>query len=224
MADDKKLSSVVEIDGVSYDVLAKNAEVADKLANKLTISVKKGNAAATTAASFDGSENKTASIEIPTYTITKSGSTVTLTGSDGSTSSFTDSSGSGDMAKSVYDTNNNNKIDIAEDAEKLGGAPAADYAKKSDLFNQKIKTGSVTFGANDVVEFVGGTNVSIAGDATNKKITINATGGTGGGTSETASKIKVTMNDGITKDASITVKSTDPDLSSGNIGDIWFRY
>ena len=41
--------------------------------------------------------------------------------------------------------------------------------------NQKVKTGSVTFGANDVVEFVAGSNVSISGDATNKKITISAT-------------------------------------------------
>ena len=41
--------------------------------------------------------------------------------------------------------------------------------------NQKVKTGSVTFGANDTVEFVAGANVSISGDATNKKITIKNT-------------------------------------------------
>lgn len=41
--------------------------------------------------------------------------------------------------------------------------------------NQKVKTGSVTFGANDTVEFVAGSNVSISGDVTNKKITISAT-------------------------------------------------
>ena len=41
--------------------------------------------------------------------------------------------------------------------------------------NQKVKTGSVTFGANDVVEFVAGSNVSISGNATNKQITISAT-------------------------------------------------
>ena len=41
--------------------------------------------------------------------------------------------------------------------------------------NQTVKTGSVTFGANDVVEFVAGTNVSITGDKTNKKITISST-------------------------------------------------
>lgn len=87
--------------------------------------------------------------------------------------------------------------DTATNAEKLGGTVASDYAKKSDLFsknyndltnkptiptntNQTIKTGNVTFGANDVVEFVAGSNVTIAGDATNKKITINSTGGGGG--------------------------------------------
>jgi hypothetical protein len=41
--------------------------------------------------------------------------------------------GSGDMLKSVYDTNNNNKVDIAENAEKLGGALASEYTKKSDV-------------------------------------------------------------------------------------------
>ena len=41
--------------------------------------------------------------------------------------------------------------------------------------NQTVKTGSVTFGANDVVEFVAGSNVSISGDAANKKITISST-------------------------------------------------
>jgi len=41
--------------------------------------------------------------------------------------------------------------------------------------NQTVKTGSVTFGANDVIEFVAGSNVSISGDAANKKITINST-------------------------------------------------
>lgn len=41
--------------------------------------------------------------------------------------------------------------------------------------NQTVKTGNVTFGANDIVEFVAGSNVSISGDATNKKITISST-------------------------------------------------
>lgn len=47
---------------------------------------------------------------------------------------------------------------------------------ENDNDNQTVKTGSVTFGVNDVVEFVAGSNVSIEGDATNKTITISATG------------------------------------------------
>lgn len=230
----KELSSVIQIDGENYSVHAKTA---DKLINKLTISVKQGEAAAAKLLEFDGSADTSKTINIPTYKLTKSGSTITLTGSDGVTSSITDSN-TGDMLKSVYDTNNNNKVDVAENAEKLGGTAAADYAKKSDLFsknyndltnkptiptdtNQKIKTGSVTFGANDVVEFVAGTNVSIAGDASNKKITISSTGGSGG-TSDVASKIKVTMDNNTTKDATISVRSEDP--SGGNVGDIWFKF
>ena len=41
--------------------------------------------------------------------------------------------------------------------------------------NQKVKTGNVTFGVNDVIDFEAGSNVSISGDAANKKITISAT-------------------------------------------------
>lgn len=44
--------------------------------------------------------------------------------------------GAGDMAKSVYDTNNNGKVDIAEDAEKLGGQLPSYYAKQSDMDNK----------------------------------------------------------------------------------------
>ena len=41
--------------------------------------------------------------------------------------------------------------------------------------NQTVTTGGVTFGANDPVEFVAGSNVTISGDASTKKITINST-------------------------------------------------
>jgi hypothetical protein len=44
---------------------------------------------------------------------------------------FTVAGTSGDMLKSIYDTNNNGKIDTAENAEKLGGAPASDYATQT---------------------------------------------------------------------------------------------
>lgn len=41
--------------------------------------------------------------------------------------------------------------------------------------NQTVKTGSVTFGSSDAVEFVGSGATTITGDATNKKITISST-------------------------------------------------
>ena len=41
--------------------------------------------------------------------------------------------------------------------------------------NQTVKAGTVTFGANDAVNFVGGGNVTVTGNATNKDITISYT-------------------------------------------------
>lgn len=43
-----------------------------------------------------------------------------------------------------------------------------------DNTNQKVKTSSVTFEADDTVEIAAGSNVTVTGDATNKKITIAA--------------------------------------------------
>lgn len=41
--------------------------------------------------------------------------------------------GAGDMLKSVYDTDNNGKVDSADDADKLGGQAPSYYAKATDL-------------------------------------------------------------------------------------------
>ena len=41
--------------------------------------------------------------------------------------------------------------------------------------NQTVKAGSTTFGANDAIDIVAGSNVTVTPDATNKKITIAAT-------------------------------------------------
>lgn len=41
---------------------------------------------------------------------------------------FTVNSATGDMLKSVYDSTNNGKVDLAENAEQLGGVAAASYA------------------------------------------------------------------------------------------------
>lgn len=43
---------------------------------------------------------------------------------------------SGDMLKSTYDTNDNGRVDTADDALKLGGIPAADYATNSSVTAQ----------------------------------------------------------------------------------------
>ena len=47
--------------------------------------------------------------------------------------------GAGDMLKSVYDTDNNGKVDNADNADKLGGVAAADYAQKTDLHSHANK-------------------------------------------------------------------------------------
>lgn len=41
--------------------------------------------------------------------------------------------GADEMVKSVYDTNNNGKVDTAENAEKLGGVVAANYATNASV-------------------------------------------------------------------------------------------
>lgn len=70
---------------------------------------------------------------------------------------------------------------IAEGATKVTDTTVSGwgYIKSYTDTNQKIKAKSgstdVTFGDNDVVEFVAGSNVTISPDKTNKKITIAAT-------------------------------------------------
>lgn len=66
--------------------------------------------------------------------------------------------------------------------------------------NQKIKVGSTTFGDNDVVELVAGTNITLTPDSTNKKITINSTGGSGGSASDADTKTTIEWMDISTSD------------------------
>lgn len=47
--------------------------------------------------------------------------------------------GTGDMLKSVYDTDNNGKVDGADNADKLGGVAASEYAQKTDLHSHANK-------------------------------------------------------------------------------------
>ena len=86
----------------------------------------------------------------------------------------------------------------AINAEKLGGRAASEYQTKL-ISNTNIKT-------INGESILGSGNISISG---------------GGGTSDTAAKVQVTMDNG-TANATITIKSTDP--AGGNVGDIWFKY
>lgn len=70
----------------------------------------------------------------------------------------------------------------AADADKLDGNDSTYYLNYNNLTNkptidnnnQKVKAGTVTFDANDTVNFEGSGIVSVTGDATNDKITISA--------------------------------------------------
>jgi hypothetical protein len=174
-----ELQSIIKIDDTEYSINAEKAKLANeasKVTNKLTISA------------IDGATSKTLEYD-------------------------------GSALIEIKKVQSAGAADTATNAEKLGGTVASDYAKKSDLFsknyndltnkptiptntNQTIKTGSVTFGANDVVEFAAGSNVTITGDATNKKITINSTGGSGTGdmlksvyaTNGSANKVDTAVN------------------------------
>lgn len=54
--------------------------------------------------------------------------------------------GSGDMLKSVYDTNNNGKVD---DADKLGGQPPEYYAENVPIYNGYVDMWSSSLGGDD---------------------------------------------------------------------------
>jgi hypothetical protein len=67
MAEIKKLGSTVQINGEDYEVMAKvaeNADVASRLNSFLTVVVNENGQKTTT--EFDGSSNKTVTIDIPT--------------------------------------------------------------------------------------------------------------------------------------------------------------
>ena len=83
---------------------------------------------------------------------------------------------------------------------------------KTTDYNQTIKSGTTTFGANDAVEIVAGTNVTVTPDATNKKITISSTDTTYNNATTSAaglmSKDDKTKLNGITSGATKVEAST----------------
>lgn len=93
--------------------------------------------------------------------------------------------------------------------------------------NQKVKAGNITFGVNDEINFVEGSNVTITGNAADKTITISATGGDGGNSdyaeyAEYANKIQVNMEH-TAPYVAITISSKDPSPEA-EVGEIWFKY
>lgn len=125
--------------------------------------------------------------------------------------------------------------------------------------NQTVKVNvpngtDIAFGKNDVVEFVAGSNVTITGNASDKTITISATGGgSQADLSNYATKSYVddaidnleevipTRTGQLTNDSgyltsipvtmdsgdtftTITISKNEPSNSNGYVGDIWFKY
>ena len=82
--------------------------------------------------------------------------------------------------------------------------------------NQKVKTGSVTFGANDEVNFVAGSNVTITGNAADKTITISATGGGGSATETTLVVVNKTVVDTNDTIYAVTNLEEDPTVDNGH--------
>lgn len=131
-------------------------------------------------------------------------------------------------------------LDLSDYAKKTDipeGQDLSAYALKSELFsknyndltnkptiptntNQTIKADGKTFGANDVVELVGGSNVTISGDTSGKKITISATGGGGGDVNLDNYYNKTEVNNLL--DSLITHGADDPD--TGTLSQYYFKY
>lgn len=97
----------------------------------------------------------------PTVEITKSGKVTTVTITDESgphvfdISDGADGSGTGDMLKSTYDTNNSGVVD---DSEKLGGVAADKYALKADIPEAVTLTATNDGNGNITIALGGATN------------------------------------------------------------------
>lgn len=86
--------------------------------------------------------------------------------------------GSGDMSKSTYDTNNNGKVDAAEDSDKLGGVAAASYVTKTGaetLTNKTLTAPAISSPTGLVKADVGLGNVDNTSDATKNSATATLT-------------------------------------------------
>ena len=103
-----------------------------------------------------------------TYSISKSGSTITLTGSDGSTSTVSD-------ANTTYGAATTSAAGLmsVDDKKKLNGVASGAEVNQNAFSN--VVVGSTTVAADsktDTLTLVAGSNVTLTPDATNDKITI----------------------------------------------------
>jgi hypothetical protein len=152
-----------------------------------------------------------------TYSISKSGSTITLTGSDGSTSTVSDSNTTYSAATTAKD----GLMSVADKTKLNGIATGAEV--NQNAFSS-IVVGSTTISADaktDTLTVVAGSNITLTPDATNDKITIAATDTTYGNATTSAAGLMtaamVTKLNGIatganktTVDSSLSSSSTNP--------------
>ena len=107
-----------------------------------------------------------------TYTINKDGSTITLVGSDGSTTSVEDSNTTYPVASTSA-----NGLMSSSDKTKLNNIAAGAEVNQNAFSN--IVVGSTTIAADgkqDTLTMVAGTGIGLTPDATNDKVTINNAG------------------------------------------------
>lgn len=151
-----------------------------------------------------------------TYSISKSGSIITLTGSDGSTSTVSDSNTTYSAATTAKD----GLMSVA-DKTKLNGIATGAEVNQNAFSNVVI--GSTTIAADaktDTLTVVAGSNITLTPDATNDKITIAATDTTYGNATTSAAGLMtaamVTKLNGIATGATKTTVDTSLSSSSTN--------
>lgn len=151
-----------------------------------------------------------------TYSISKSGSTITLTGSDGSTSTVSDSNTTYSAATTAKD----GLMSVA-DKTKLNGIATGAEVNQNAFSN--IIIGSTTIAADaetDTLKLIAGSNITLTPDATNDQITIAATNTTYGNATTSAAGLMtaamVTKLNGIATGANKTTVDTSLSSSSTN--------
>ena len=151
-----------------------------------------------------------------TYSISKSGSTITLTGSDGSTSTVSDSNTTYSAATTAKD----GLMSVA-DKTKLNGVATGAEVNQNAFSN--ITIGSTTIAADtetDTLKLIAGSNITLTPDATNDQITIAATNTTYSDATTSAAGLMtaamVTKLNGIATGANKTTVDTSLSSSSTN--------